>query len=543
MDNGKVIKLDTTDRISQLPESILHHILTISYSDSPKLLVRMSVLSKYWFSLTAAFPILDFDIGKFNTAINGPWSAISSEVNVVDKFFRYVEYTTSRYCQQKLNVHTFKLYTCIQNATQVNVIDKCLALILMEGIKVLEINIFEWPLVPSNNSAKTSYRLTNILLLAASSLTSLTVCNCCLPLSFKVDIVTFKSLKLLHLYRIPIDEKVIKHLTTSCPILEELSVKYCYGFKTFWVCGLQNLQKVWFYYRPGFESVDIKVPNLCCLSIINSYGMGAPRMNFTSCKQLRSLHLDGIPSSTSEAFSDLLRNFPFLESLFLKFPDQCEILKLSSPSLRKLVLHTKCSLDAIDINTPNLVLFSYSGYLLESDSLKLKPRMECYPENVVGTLWIQKLRRFLDKKYGFRVLKLQFTSTNIKDIEELKVLQWPPYELEHVELELHSIEELSAYFTIVDAVLWCCRPQSLSLTSCFTIANMERHVIKFIYEKLLQQEDRGPTNIQIVFTASFKGKKRFSNLNSLLAALPRYDQLSQTITFTKEKVVQGKKEE
>ncbi|GKA03299.1 hypothetical protein Tco_0676080 [Tanacetum coccineum] len=80
-------------------------------------------------------------------------------------------------------------------------------------------------------------------------------------------------------------------------------------------------------------------------------------------------------------------------------------------------------------------------YRLESDSLESKPRMECYPENDVDTLWIHELRRFLDKGYGFRVLKLQFTSTNITDIEELKVLQRPPYELEHVELELHSIKD------------------------------------------------------------------------------------------------------
>ncbi|GJW11626.1 F-box domain containing protein [Tanacetum coccineum] len=433
MENGKVIKLDTTDRISQLPESILHHILAISYSDYPKLLVRMSVLSKYWFSLTASFPILDFDIGKFDTAINGPWSTLSSEVYVVDKFFRYVNYTTSRYCQQNLNAHTFKLYTCIQDATQANVVDKCLALILMEGIKVL-INIIECPLVPSDNSAKTLYRLPNILLLAASSLTSLKVCNCDLPLSFMVDIVTFKSLKLLHLYRIRVDEKVIKCLTISCPILEELNVIYCYGIKTFWVYGLQNLQKVCFYYHSGVEIVDIKVPNLCCLSIIDSNGMGAP------------------------------------------------------------------------------------GYRLESDSLESKPRMECYPENDVDTLWIHELRRFLDKGYGFRVLKLQFTSTNITDIEELKVLQRPPYELEHVELELHSIKDISL----------------CSYYGCSTLHT---------YEKLLQQEDQGPTNIQIVLlSASFKATKRFSNLNSLLAALPRRDR-SQTITFTKEKVVQGNKEE
>lgn len=59
-------------------------------------------------------------------------------------------------------------------------------------------------------------------------------------------------------------------------------------------------------------------------------------------------------------------------------------------------------------------------------------------------------------------------------------------------------------------------------------------VFQFTYEMLLQQEDEGQTNIQIVLSSSSKPKKHFSNLNSLLKALPRDDQLTQTITFIKE---------
>lgn len=45
------------------------------------------------------------------------------------------------------------------------------------------------------------------------------------------------------------------------------------------------------------------------------------------------------------------------------------------------------------------------------------------------------------------------------DAEELKLIQsLPPYDLEHVELELRPRNKLSIDVAVVDAVLWCCRP-------------------------------------------------------------------------------------
>nr|GEV10247.1 hypothetical protein [Tanacetum cinerariifolium] len=53
--------------------------------------------------------------------------------------------------------------------------------------------------------------------------------------------------------------------------------------------------------------------------------------------------------------------------------------------------------------------------------------------------------------------------------------------------------------------------------------------------KLLQQEDQGQTNIHFLLSSSSKAENNFSDLNSLLAALPR-DPLGRMITFIKEEV-------
>nr|GFC59807.1 hypothetical protein [Tanacetum cinerariifolium] len=72
----------------------------------------------------------------------------------------------------------------------------------------------------------------------------------------------------------------------------------------------------------------------------------------------------------------------------------------------------------------------------------------------VDTLWFQKLRRFLDMINGFKVLKL-FVKQGSIDVEELKGIKSPPYELEHVKLVVRSIQLSSrSPPPILDAVLW-----------------------------------------------------------------------------------------
>lgn len=142
--------------------------------------------------------------------------------------------------------------------------------------------------------------------------------RCELPLSLIVDVVEFKSLKLLYLDHVPLDEEVIKHLTTSCPLLEEFNARYCYGFKSFCVYRHEHLQKVGIYFNYEVERIDIEAPNLWCLLIVDSLLIVdrdkidiLPQMNLASCKKLTTLSFYGNPSA------DFLSNFPFLETFFL----------------------------------------------------------------------------------------------------------------------------------------------------------------------------------------------------------------------------------
>ncbi|PWA48615.1 F-box domain, Leucine-rich repeat domain, L domain-like protein [Artemisia annua] len=528
MEENIIIKEDATDRISELPECIIENILL--RLDKPKERVRVSVLSKKWFALTASLPVLKFLFSDFTDEED--WI---SNRDVRDNFYNYVKHTVSRFCRQQNTkiALTFKLLTVVGDNTELDIIEKCLELILMRGVKVLDICIKK----SRKSNCQPMYRLRDMLS-SASTLTSLQISDCVmLPSSLMVDVVNFKSLKALSLNRVPLNPLVIKHLTASCPLLQDLVVECCYGFKKFCVYG-QNLKTLRFidYNGKGIEAIDIEAPNLCECLLSVGQGRGATSVILGSCKQLRTLYLDGPFFQTSIGFADFLSNFPFLENLSLCLVNRRNILAVSSPSLRNFVLYDECDLEEIDMNTPNLHQFRYSNswncskgeFIKESE---LKTCMECHIINKVDTLWLLKLRRFMEKANIFKILKLYNLYGRLSvDSEVLKVTQLPPYELEHVELNL----PIRHVLPVLDGLLWCLRPRSLSLTSGFSrISDEERnHFLKCISKRLIQQEDQGPTNIRIEWSLPSKDRIYFS-WSSVLTALT-HNEMTQTVTFRKE---------
>ncbi|PWA96658.1 F-box domain, Leucine-rich repeat domain, L domain-like protein [Artemisia annua] len=495
--------IDTTDRISMLPDFIVHHILSYLWKDTITR-VRMSVLSKRWFTLTASFPILYFHL-------YGAWfRSMSRKYDydyILEMFYKYVEHTVSRFCEQNISAHTLDIFAVVKNREEIEVFGHCLDLVLEKGLQVMHIHFIYNPMnLPM-------LRLPNTLL-SASSLTSLRLHKCELPSSLMVGVVKFKSLRLLSLSELPIDEGVIEYLTKGCPLLEEMYLRHCYGFKTFCVKRHQNLLKVEIYCDRTFllERIDVEAPHLSYF-LLESNKDKAPSMFMASCKKLTTFCYSGSPL---KRLDDLLSNFPLIENLCLDLSPHVSNLKLSNHSLKKIRLQSHCYLEEIDLSTPSLLLFEYYDRFFGANSGPLSRKhssMSKGSDLYQGST--HPCRK--DKK--------------IIDIEELKLIQLPPYELEHVKLKDQNCWKTSVYVALVDAVLWCCRPRSLTLV-LYHSAN-KGDVVEYTYEKLLQQEGKGETNIKFVMISSSKDKKQFSDLNSLLKAL-LLGQFGCKITFIKE---------
>ncbi|GJT80848.1 F-box domain containing protein [Tanacetum coccineum] len=192
-------------------------------------------------------------------------------------------------------------------------------------------------------------RLPNILL-SVSELSSLTISECELPSSLMVDVLKFKSLKLLSLTRVPIYEGVIEYLTTSCPLLEEIYLKYSYGFTTFCVYRHLSLQKIQILCKSTLERVHTESPNLRYFHLTNKNDK-APSINMASCNKLTTFCYEGAPL---KSYTNFLSNFPFMENLSLGLTSPCSHVKLSNHSLRRFELCLNGDMEEIDRRSTRL---------------------------------------------------------------------------------------------------------------------------------------------------------------------------------------------
>nr|GEZ76184.1 F-box domain, leucine-rich repeat domain, L domain-like protein [Tanacetum cinerariifolium] len=216
--------IDATDRITLLPDFIVHHILSFLLDD-PK-------SHMHWF--------LSFSRNYANEYIK-------------EKFYQYVEYTVSRFCKQNISAYTLVIYADLMNLGQVEFFGHWVNLVLEKGMQFMDIQFDYYP------ENLPMFRLPDTLLYA-SSLTSLTLHKCKLPPSLMVSVVKFKSLRLFSLSYLSINEGVIEYLVEGYPLLEEIYLIYCYGLKMFCVKRHPNLLKVEIYYDYTFlpERIDVE---------------------------------------------------------------------------------------------------------------------------------------------------------------------------------------------------------------------------------------------------------------------------------------------
>jgi hypothetical protein len=220
--------ISTVDRISDLPDSILCHIL---YFLPTKFVATTSVLSKRWKKLWLSVLALDFDSRDFKNST----------------LFRRVMYSTM--ASHHTDIHSFSLKDrkCSPRFNQKDV-DKIVRYALQRGIQNFDLNHSKY----SRYLIELPVTILSCRTLEVLKLTNITVNN----IFDKVD-VHLPSLKTLHLNKVDFECHIhLTKLLLSCPILEVLEVtKHCS------ISGLEN----------RFSTNFIALPNLIKARISEFY--------------------------------------------------------------------------------------------------------------------------------------------------------------------------------------------------------------------------------------------------------------------------------
>ncbi|XP_021755133.1 putative F-box/LRR-repeat protein At1g56400 isoform X3 [Chenopodium quinoa] len=475
------------DRISKLPDFILHHILSYLYT---KEAVQLSVISKRWQYVLETFPILDCSEGYFGKdlrVINPKLKSIPKDgrrkiFNQRVEFMSYIDKKLCRFREKNLRVNKFSLtITLVSNKLSPRV-DTWME--LLAGTRIQELNVC----IRAGHGRR---RDMSKILFTMESLTILNFQGRVL-LSSRLDrnAVKLYSLVELRLIGVSIDEDTIQDLILCCRSMKVFFLMNCVGFENLEICDHDKLEKMVYnnlHRDVKDKKFSIEVPTLKELEITFRNGgeetMVCEIIIGSVCQNLKCLSLRGIPVD-AKWLQNTITSFPLLENLHLGGCILQEVIKLSSQALKEICINNCMNLMEAEFDTPNVHSFKYCGQTmprLYSNSVAdyrtalLSSRLED-----MDSLWFMKLYNFLSD-FRFQDLTIWMIPYSGREIsfnaEDYIGIQFPPFELDNMKLFMNVFTSIN-YAALLDGLFWNLRPRILSLQLLFLSPDVLKGLLK-----------------------------------------------------------------
>ncbi|KAL3634821.1 hypothetical protein CASFOL_021875 [Castilleja foliolosa] len=360
-DDGSAV---TVDRLSQLPQPVLHNILSLLPQQDA---ARTSVLSKSWRYLWH---------GRLNVEFRDNWWFFRKK-----EFWPFVDKTLQRYLDQNLSLHKFLVD--INYVVDVVLLQKWIPLVIMNmGVRSLNLlctfgTIFVLPLV----------------VFQSENLVELRLSYCNFDILKSTNNVMLNNLRTLRLSFVQITDEIFEKIISGCPLIENLDL-YLYQ-----CIGLIHLNSIKFHKHhnlkdfrcSGKEQIIIEIEYPHTLESVHTdcrnWFLHHRNMHFPHLKSLE-LYRVQLPADIFDNFSSF---FPCINELILHLCDGLKEFLLLSSSIKRLTIKTdlKNGIKAF-IDTPNILYFEFSGDYGFLPSIKFTTTSNEWESKI--TLWY-KLKR------------------------------------------------------------------------------------------------------------------------------------------------------
>lgn len=255
---GEATKIAAEDRISQLPDDILRHILSLLTLHEVN---RTSILSKRWHYVRSSFPYLAFDQRFF---IKNPSDIEKRKPDIdgkVEKFEIFFHGSVLKF----LYMRRFYLFMCLINFRYISDLDHWIWLAIQNNVIELDLHFLIRP-----GCFPMGYCL-DASILVAESLTVLSLNGCWLnSTDLRVDTIKIHSLQELCLVNASIPEHTIQKLILGCPLIYSLTLLCCWHVKNLALSSLVMLKKLELQNRSNigdrFERIEFQELKLRTLS-------------------------------------------------------------------------------------------------------------------------------------------------------------------------------------------------------------------------------------------------------------------------------------
>ncbi|XP_074301322.1 F-box protein At4g22280-like [Silene latifolia] len=448
-------QLNPVDRLSDLPDFIMHHI--ISFLDF-KEACRTCILSRRWTRISDTNPVLLVTRPRRNV----------SDGNTAS--LEYIETRMQRYSKENLRIKKLRIEFSIDVEFACKV-DEWLEIAVRSKVENLVLE----------NHFNDVYQLTDILL-SAKSLRTLDCTGVELPYYKAMNLASLES---LFLFEVTVEERMLNQITSLCLSLKHLGLSCCSGCKNIVIPRSSTLETLYLTESLPFGgTVILETTSLEYFEYIggNDYDDHWPVISKPSfLRNLRKLEISYV-SIADEVLSKLLSELTLLEVLMLRTCRLMSTIRISSSRLREIRFIYLGNLLDVLINAPRLKMFKYKGQFYQSSSIVINSQAGCdislhtTPNNLQteGFVKLKKLISGLSSCYVLKVLLIDDMHQELEcdDVkfneEELGNIQLgPPCNVKELKLTLSSwILSKSSFSAFLDGLFWICHPEIISLRVC-----------------------------------------------------------------------------
>ncbi|WRX33981.1 hypothetical protein QQP08_026468, partial [Theobroma cacao] len=374
-------RTEAVDRISDLPEPILHHILSkVEAKDAARTMSYPRPGKAYMIHLRSEerqkyLSHLEQFRTRYNVHIRGVGAdeekgKLLAIMIIREKFMLLSNNSLKRINQQKelLSIKKFRFRIFHPDDEFASVIDSWVGLVTERNIEELDIDL-GCTFLPVCDYPKPTYHLPQAIL-AAKSLTVLKLGGCRLDLPFTAGSTRFPSLQQLHLCSVLLDEQILDNLISTFPCVQIFALENFWELFYFRISGLGKLKMVdlssmhW-----NLKEVNIEAPSLETLDF---------------CDELRNN-----ANLTDQLLQELISKLHLLETLNISYCDRLERVKILSHKLKSLSIYHARELQ-IKETTPSISLINNL-----ISQLGVRVYFDLHRDNNCGAEWLLSFRQFL----------------------------------------------------------------------------------------------------------------------------------------------------
>ncbi|KAL3634934.1 hypothetical protein CASFOL_021988 [Castilleja foliolosa] len=402
-DDGSEI---TIDRLSQLPQPILHQILSLL---SQKDAIRTCVLSKSWRYLWH---------GRLNFEFSDFYHGLARK----EEIWPFLDKTLQGYLDQNFSLQKF-LIDIYYYEFDLVFLQKWIPVLIMKlGVRSLSL-MFSY-------GAK-AYPLPSVVF-QSESLVELHLQHCNLRTLKPNDNVMLNNLQTLRLHNVDIIDKILEKILSGCPLIENLDLLECIGLKSIKLHKHHKIKGFGCSVDDNEDQIIIEIEDPQTYESVHiqncqDWFFRHKNMHFPHLKTL-DLYKVPFPAETLNNFSSF---FPCVNELILNKCHGVKDFLLLSSSIKPLtiIMDMRNKIKAF-IDTPNILYFKYDGFLptikFATTSNEWKSKISlCYKLKPLGkdsTSWFLKLNKFLNALCQSHIT-LRLTNKNLH-IKDLELLGW-----------------------------------------------------------------------------------------------------------------------